>query len=77
MTSKHTNLKQAKDEKTSNLLFFKWLFESDNINLIFENETAPFRENSVIYYPEQLKDFFVSEPMQRLKKYCNLVKLLT
>ena len=35
MTSKHTNLKQAKDEKTSNLLFFKWLFESDNINLIF------------------------------------------
>lgn len=76
MTSKHTNLKQAKDEKTSNLLFFKWLFESDNINLIFENETAPFRENSVIYYPEQLKDFFVSEPMQRLKKILQLSKVV-
>ena len=76
MTSKHTNLKQAKDEKTSNLLFFKWLFESDNINLIFENETAPFRENSVIYYPEQLKDFFVSEPMQRLKKVLQLSKVI-
>lgn len=76
MTSKHTNLKQAKDEKTSNLLFFKWLFESDNINLIFENETAPFRENSVIYYPEQLKDFFVSEPMQRLKKILQLSKVI-
>lgn len=76
MTSKHTNLKQSKDEKTSNLLFFKWLFESDNINLIFENETAPFRENSVIYYPEQLKDFFLSEPMQRLKKILQLSKVV-
>lgn len=62
--------------KNQNIEFFKWLFNTQEINLIEEKDIFPSTKKdepiSVIYYPNQLKNFFESMPMQRLKRILQL-----
>ena len=66
------DFQQTSDEYDLNASFFKWLFESNNIKLYYENDPIPLVEKSLIYYPQEMKNFFETFPMQRLKRILQL-----
>ena len=57
-----------------NLSFFKWLLETDNVELFSEPDPVPLSEKTLIYYTKDLKIFFDTMPMQRLKRILQLGK---
>lgn len=63
-------------EENINLNFFKWLFEKNDIVLYSEEDKKPkkdFKSDCLtIYYSQELKSFFETEPMQRLKRILQL-----
>lgn len=71
------DFQQTSDEYDLNASFFKWLFESNNIKLYYENDPIPLVEKPLIYYPQEMKNFFETFPMQRLKKIFNIIKIYT
>lgn len=64
------------NDKNLNLSFFKWLFETDNIELFCIEDPVPLSKKTLIYYTKELKDFFDTIPMQRLKRILQLGKFI-
>ena len=64
------------EEYDLNISFFEWLFESNNIKLYCEEDPVPIVKKNLIYYPQELKNFFETLPMQRLKKVLQLGKFI-
>lgn len=68
--------KNISTEENINKEFFKWLFDKNNIELYFEEDHKPRKDiNSTfpkIYYTPELKAFFETYPMKRLKRILQL-----
>ena len=64
------------EEYDLNISFFEWLFESNNIKLHCEEDSVPMVKKKLIYYPQEIKSFFETLPMQRLKKVLQLGKFI-
>ena len=56
------------NDKNLNLSFFKWLFETDNIELFCIEDPVPLSKKTLIYYTKELKDFFWYNPYAKIKK---------
>lgn len=67
-------------EENINKEFFKWLFDKDNIELYSEEDHKPRKDiNSKfpnIYYTAELKAFFETYPMERLKRILQLSQFI-
>ena len=76
---KNTN-QTISTEENINREFFKWLFEKDNIELCFEEDHKPRKDIHSkfpnIYYTPELKAFFETYPMQRLKRILQLSQFI-
>ena len=76
---KNTN-QTISTEENINKELFKWLFEKDNIELCFEEDHKP--RNDIhskfpnIYYTPELKAFFETYPMLRLKRILQLSQFI-
>ena len=66
------------DDYSENLEFFKWLFDNDNISLESTTDLTlcPNYEDSNIYYPKELGDFFRTLPMKRISRILQLSKFI-